>query len=190
MVKFLAASGLSVAAALAGGYLTIPFEGSVKNKQGEHIAYKDPVGIVTACYGQTGKDMYGRQIKMGMKYSEEECLIMLSKTLKSFEVELNRVVLVPYKSDYMKASLIDFTYNVGISNVSASTLLRKLNAREYDLTCDQLTNWVYAKKKKLPGLVTRRTKEWEWCMGIVPPEVEITHRELTESVAKSFSEKE
>lgn len=188
--KFFAGLGLSVAAALAGGFLTIPFEGSVKNKNGEHTVYRDPVGVITACYGQTGKDLYGRPIKLGMKYSEEECLTMLSKTLTSFEKELDSVVRVPYKSEYMKASLIDFTYNVGIYNVKSSTLLKKLNHKEYSATCDELTKWVYAKKQKLKGLVVRRAEEWNWCMGGVDYEVIITQREIAKIVADTISKKE
>lgn len=183
--KKMAMLGLSIAASLSAGYLTIAFEGAVTDKEGYHVVYKDPVGILTYCYGQTGRDMYGRMPKLGMKYSEQECLTMLSKTLKLFEQELDKVVNVPYKSDYQKAALIDFTYNLGISSVKSSTLLRKLNAKDHEGACDELSKWVYAKKVKLPGLVVRREEERLWCLGQVSGDVKITHLELTKMVATS-----
>lgn len=157
--------GLSVPLVLSATYLTAPSEGLVLG------TYKDPVGIVTSCYGHTGKEL-----SMRMKFSEEECARKLGKDLLLHDKQLSQVVIVPYQSPYMHAALVDFTYNVGIGNVKSSTLLKKLNTGDYDGACYELTKWVYAKQNgiaiKLKGLVTRRTKEYRWCMGDVPESVE------------------
>mgnify|MGYP001443598590 CR=1 FL=1 len=182
ITKKLVALGLSASAALSAGYLIVPWEGSVKNKKGEHVAYIDAVGVPTACYGQTVRDLYGKTIRKGMIYSEKECLIMLEKSVKHFESVVDRNVRVPYASPYQKSALISFNYNLGEGNLRSSTLLRQLNAGQHEAACEQLIRWVYAKKKKLKGLVDRRSEEMLWCMGDVPYEVEITFSEITEMV--------
>jgi len=163
--------GLSVPLVLAGTYLTAPSEGLVLG------TYKDPVGIVTSCYGHTGKEL-----RMGMKFSEKECAKQIGEDLLLHDKQLFQVVKVPYQSPYMHAALVDFTYNVGIGNVKSSTLLKKLNAGDYASACYELTKWVYAKQNgiaiKLKGLVTRRTKEYQWCMGEVPEEVKNEYAQL------------
>lgn len=183
LAKKLSALGLSISAALAGGYLIIPYEGSVTNSQGVHVAYKDPVGIDTACYGQTGKDLYGRTIRAGMRYTEDECLQMLTTSIQSFERSVDRLVKVDYASYYQKAALISFAYNVGEGNLATSTLLRNLNSGNHIAACNELSRWVYAQKRKLKGLEVRREEERRWCLGEVPYDPQTTLGELIELVS-------
>lgn len=168
--KSLLALGLSSSLALGGGYLVAPSEGVVLG------TYKDPVGIVTSCYGHTGPEL-----KMGMKFTEDQCIEQLGKDLVKHDRQLRRVVKVDYKSPYQHAALVSFTYNVGIGNVQSSTLLRLLNQGKHEAACEQLTRWIYARENgvliKLRGLVVRRTNEYQWCMGTPPKEV----REIYES---------
>lgn len=184
--KKMAAIGMSVAASLAAGYLIVPWEGSVVNDKKEYVVYLDPVGIPTGCWGQTGTDLYGRLIRKGMTYTEEECLIMLEKSVKHFESVVDRNVRVPYASPYQKAALISFSYNVGEGNLRSSTLLRQLNSGQHEAACEQLARWIYAKKKILKGLVDRRSEEMQWCLGDVPYEVEITFLEIV-NMTKEFN---
>lgn len=189
LAKWVAAGTLSVGGFLSVGSLIEPHEGTVKNKQGMHIAYIDAVGIPTVCYGQTGKDLYGRTIRVGMPpFTEQECTEMLLKTVVEFEKEIDRLVKVDYRSDYQKAALISFVYNVGVGNFASSTLLKDLNKGLHDSACSRLSDWVYAKKKKLNGLVKRREEEMQWCMGNVPQSVRMTYTEITDFV-KNTSEK-
>lgn len=187
MSKYLAGLGLSTAVALAGGYLIVPWEGAVKDKQGFHISYLDAIGIPTLCYGETQKGLYGEPIKLGMKYSEEECLQLLAKSIPKYEKDVEGMVKVEFQSTYQKSALISFTYNVGKGNVSSSTLLRELNKGNHAYACNKLADWVYAKKKKLNGLVARRADEYKWCMGEVPYEVEVTYSEIVD-MARNLSE--
>lgn len=183
--KWLAAAGASVAVALSGGYLIKPQEGSVKDSNGMHVAYLDAVGVPTICYGQTGSDLYGNKIKLGMKLSEAECMEMLLRTMQKFEKDVDKMVKVPYKSDYQKAAFISFAYNVGAYSMETSTLLRKLNSGQHDEACDRLSDWVYAKKKKLGGLVKRRAEEKAWCMGQVPYEVDVNYSTIVDLVKQT-----
>ena len=57
------------------------------------------------------------------------------------------------------AALVDFAYNLGIGNLRASALCRRVNAGEWDLVPGELMRWVRAGGRVLPGLVRRRAAE-------------------------------
>ncbi len=65
--------------------------------------------------------------------------------------------------DTRKAALASFVYNVGETQFSRSTLLRKLNAGDVKGACAELSRWVYAGGKVYKGLVNRRMAERELC---------------------------
>lgn len=154
IAAFLAA-GISASGAYVAYDLTLPSEGLVLSP------YPDPVGLTTYCVGHlaTKNDVLKKS------YTEEECLSLFAKDWIKHEKELDSVVKVKYASDWQKAALIDFTFNNGIGNVSSSTLLKLLNQGKHKKACDQLIRWVYAKGKKLGGLVKRRDKTMPYCLG-------------------------
>lgn len=160
LYKKLLGVGLGSALAISGAFIVSPFEGK------ENKAYIDPVGIVTVCYGNTGKEAV-----LGKSYTDDQCLDQMAEDLKQHDKQLMSVVKVPFKSDYQHAAMLSFVYNAGIGNFSSSTMLKKLNAKDYEGSCQELTKWVYAKKKKLKGLVIRRSVEYKYCMGDIPVEV-------------------
>jgi len=149
----LLASGLTLVAALTGSYLIAPQEGYVSK------SYVDPVGIITSCYGHTNANL-----KLGESYTYKECLNTFGKDVSKSEEVVNSVILVPL-TFYQKAALISFEYNVGMTAFAKSTLVKYFNNKQYTLGCDQLSRWVYAKGKKLRGLVKRRNKEKQICLG-------------------------
>lgn len=153
MFMGLSALGVSLAGALSGALLVAPNEGFRAN------TYLDPVGIATICYGHTGPE-----VKPGQKKTEEQCLDNFAEDLEEAEQGVDRVIKVPLNT-YQKAALISFTYNVGEGNLRTSTLAKQFNARQYTAGCDSLLGWVYANKKKLPGLEVRREQERKMCLG-------------------------
>ena len=62
-------------------------------------------------------------------------------------------------TDNQWSALVSFVFNVGIGQFIQSTLKRKLQAGDYEGAANEFRKWVYAKSKKLPGLVKRREKE-------------------------------
>jgi lysozyme len=62
-------------------------------------------------------------------------------------------------NDNQFGALTSFTFNLGVGNLSASTLLKKLNLRDYAVAADEFPRWVRANGKVLPGLVKRRAAE-------------------------------
>lgn len=115
-------------------------------------AYKCPAGVWTIGYGHTA------DVKPGDKISEAEAERLLRKDLIHYEAFVESLN-VSQKQEKFDA-LVDFAYNLGCAALEDSTLLKKIRACRPDKEIRaEFMRWVYSKKKKLPGLVTRR--QWE-----------------------------
>lgn len=62
-------------------------------------------------------------------------------------------------NDAKFAALCDFVYNVGPQNFKTSTLLRVVNAKQFDQVPLQLRRWVRAGGREVEGLKKRRERE-------------------------------
>lgn len=144
--------GLSGASALTLAGIMIPELEGVRD-----TPYYDVAGVLTVCYGHTGKD-----IRPGKKYTPEECQNMLDNDLQPFAQAVERAVTVP-ADEYQKAAMIAFSYNVGITAFAHSSLLRELNAGHFEQACEGLKKWIWAGGKQWKGLMNRREIEYEVC---------------------------
>lgn len=122
-----------------------------------YTPYRDVAGVLTVCYGHTGKD-----IIPGKRYGQQECEKILNADLQPFSRAVEQAVTVP-ADEYQKAALISFSYNVGISAFRRSSVLRYLNAGETEKACASLKKWIWAGGRKWQGLVNRRDVEYEVC---------------------------
>ena len=146
-----------IAAALATAVsLAIPAEGL------RQYAYRDPVGILTVCYGETN----GVQMR---KYSEQECRAMLDQSMLKAIDEVNRCQ--SNLPENVLAAFGDAAYNIGSKvacDVNKSTAARLLKAKDYKGACNQLSRWnkatVAGNLVELPGLTKRREKERQVCL--------------------------
>ena len=86
----------------------------------------------------------------------------MQKAPVPFARSVARSVKVP-ASEYQKAALITFSYNVGVTAFERSAVLRHLNAGNYQAACDGLRQWIYAGGRKWQGLINRREVEREVC---------------------------
>lgn len=121
-------------------------------------AYRDPVGIPTICYGHTGAD-----VRMGQIRTKAECEALLEKDLAVALVSVDRCAgPLPL---HPRAAFADFTLNVGGGAFCRSGIAKKARAGDIAGACADLSKWIYAKKKVLPGLVTRRGKTQLLCDG-------------------------
>lgn len=159
LIAAFVAAGLSAPAAFVAYDLTLPSEGY------EPIPYIDPVGLKTWCVGHLG--MKGEAVKK--QYTDEECMAIFASDWEKHLNQLDSVVKTPYKSEWQRQALNDFTFNNGIGNVKSSTLLKLLNQGKHEQACQQLTRWVKGRVKgvlvTLRGLVTRRDKTMPYCLG-------------------------
>lgn len=120
--------------------------------------YKDPIGIVTACAGHTKTAILGRP------YTRAECAALLEQDLVEHAKGLQQCVKVPLNAG-QTAAFVSFTYNVGVGAFCRSTMVRKLNAGDYEGACNELPKWTKAGGRVLPGLVKRRAAEQAICEG-------------------------
>ncbi|HGJ5864909.1 lysozyme (plasmid) [Arsenophonus nasoniae] len=124
-----------------------------------YYPYKDNGGVVTVCYGHTGKDVIA-----GKRYTEEECQKLLDADLRNAIDTVESSVKVPL-STIQKAALASFVYNVGNTAFANSTLLKKLNAGDIQGACNEMHRWKYDDGKVSKGLINRRKVEQELCQN-------------------------
>jgi len=123
-------------------------------------AYKDPVGIWTIGYGHTSA-AGEPDVTEGMTITQAEAEEILKRDLVKYEKPVADLVKVPL-SQHQFDVLVDFAYNAGVGNLKSSTLLKRVNAGDFDAVPNELMKWTKAKGKELPGLVRRRRAESEW----------------------------
>ncbi len=141
------------ALAIAGAFVPV-YEGTILS------TYVDPVGIPTACMGETGP-----HIRLGQRFTMDECEAMLDASLLRHARGLDACITVPL-ADHEAAAILSWGYNVGVRAACSSTLVKMVNAgRPADEWCAQFDRWVYAAGIKLPGLVRRRAAERDLCEG-------------------------
>ena len=119
----------------------------------ELTAYVCPAGGLTVGYGHTGSDVFE-----GQHVSQAEADELLVKDLNRFERCVNKYVNVEIKQCQFDA-LVSFTFNCGEGAFRDSTLLRLLNASDYEGASGQFSRWVNGSNGPLPGLVRRREAE-------------------------------
>ena len=126
--------------------------------------YKCPAGVPTIGYGATYYPD-GRRVTMQDKpVSEADATDMLRSMLASYEAGVSRYVQVPLTQGQFDA-LVSFAYNLGLSALKSSTLLRLLNLRDYAGAAAQFLRWNRAGGKVLPGLTRRREAERKLFVG-------------------------
>lgn len=126
----------------------------IKDFEGwKDTAYICPAGVLTIGYGSTGP-----HVKAGMKITQERGEELLREDLDRFEKAVTRLVTVPLRQNQYDA-LVSFAFNVGISALERSTLLKRVNARQFDLAFGEFAKWNRAAGKPLAGLTRRRAAE-------------------------------
>ena len=151
---------LSRSAALAG--LCVSLVGGFEGLR--TVAYSDPVGIPTICFGET------RDVHLGEHKTSAECGAMLVSRLAEFEAGMAQC-LKPQVPDKTYAALLSFTYNVGTAAFCGSTLVKKANAGDLIGACNELPKWNRAAGIALAGLTARRGEERVLCLeglGVTP----------------------
>jgi lysozyme len=145
----LAAAGLSAAAILA-------LPGIIREEAMPAVGYRDAVGIPTECAGHTEGAVVGRVSTI------DRCLTLAAADADRFDKRIRPCIKVPI-SDVTRSAFISFSFNVGSTAFCTSTMARRLNAGDVRGACAQFDKWVYAKGRKLPGLVSRRARERAQC---------------------------
>ncbi|MNU90792.1 Lysozyme RrrD [compost metagenome] len=129
---------------------------TIKDHEGLRLtAYKDGGGVWTIGYGHTGSD-----VREGLTIPLSEAERLLTRDLRVAEGYVNRLVQVKLTQNQFDA-LVSFVYNVGGDAFAKSTMLRLLNAGEYEGAANQFLRWNKDNGKVVDGLTNRRRKERE-----------------------------
>ena len=123
-------------------------------------AYRCPAGILTIGYGHTSA-AGAPEVTEGMTITQDEAESILKKDLVKYEKPVAELVKVDLTQNQFDV-LVDFAYNAGVGNLKSSTLLKKVNANDFDAVPDELMKWTKGGGKVLPGLVKRRQAEGAW----------------------------
>jgi lysozyme len=141
---------------------------SIKRHEGSrNRMYKDPVGLPTIGVGHlltrseltSGKIVISSQVvhwREGL--TDRQVTDLLAQDIHKFEEAVNKSILVTLNQNQFDA-LVSLAFNIGEGAFQKSTLLRKLNAKDFGGAADQFLRWIYSAGRKLPGLVTRRKEE-------------------------------
>ena len=93
-----------------------------------------------------------------MKITQVQAEAYLKSDLTTYERAVNKYVKVPINQNQFDA-LVSFSFNCGIGALKTSTLLKKLNNKDYSGAAHELLKWNKSNGKVLNGLTKRRKEE-------------------------------
>ena len=103
-------------------------------------------------------------VKMGDSITPPKALQRALQDIQQFEGAIKRCVTVPlHQREY--DAYTSLTYNIGQTAFCNSTLVRKLNAQDYEGACKEILRWDRFQGKPLSGLTKRRQAEFQQCVG-------------------------
>jgi lysozyme len=126
------------------------------------VAYKDIIGVWTACYGET------RGIRAGMKFTKAECDKMFLEGLNDFAMKMEQCV--PSMADEAATpptryvAHLSLAYNIGTGAYCKSSIARKQNAGDVKGACEAFNLYNRAGGRVIRGLVLRRADERQYCL--------------------------
>jgi lysozyme len=147
----------SVAAISVAGALAVQTVGGFEGLR--LYAYRDVIGVWTACYGETAG------VKPGMKFSKGTCSNMLVDSLIKHEQGMRACMAAPDALP-IKVYVADLalTYNIGAGGFCNSTVVRLQNAGALGASCAVFPRYNRAAGRVIAGLVTRREAERKLCL--------------------------
>jgi lysozyme len=122
--------------------------------------YRDVAGFPTIGYGHLVKPH--ESFPNGI--TEPQAATILSSDVQDAEQAVARLVKVALTQGQFDA-LVDFCFNLGAARLAGSTLLRELNAGDYQAAARQLLAWDHAGGAVVAGLKARREAELKLWTG-------------------------
>jgi len=117
------------------------------------VVYLCPGGYYTIAWGhRCSKDHPPIDKFIGEAYLRSDLMIALRGTIRTCPI------LLTVHESWLGA-IVDFAFNLGVGQLQASTLRRRINEQDWDGVVVELNKWVYGGGKKLKGLVLRRQAE-------------------------------
>jgi len=121
-----------------------------------------PRGELTIGYGHTSA-AGAPKVVPGMKITKAEAEKIFKRDIQKYVNQVNELVTTELTQNQFDA-LVSFQYNTGA--LGKSTLLKRVNARQFDQVPAEFMKWVNDNGKLVPGLVNRRRAEVALWRGI------------------------
>lgn len=115
-------------------------------------AYKDGGGVWTIGYGHT------QGVKSGQTCTAEQAEAWYLSDVQSAEHDVELYVTVPLNQGQFDA-LVDWTFNLGGERLRKSTMLRRINDKDFDAALKEMLRWKYDNGVEVAGLLARRQEE-------------------------------
>ncbi|MDN4481843.1 lysozyme [Demequina muriae] len=115
-------------------------------------AYRDSGGRWTIGYGHTAG------VREGDTITQAQADTFLKADVAATVHAVNGMVKVPVSQCQFDA-LVDFAFNCGANALMHSTLLKKLNAGDYDGAAAEFLRWDHDNGQRVAGLTKRRTAD-------------------------------
>ena len=123
------------------------------------VAYQDQVGVWTIGYGHTGNG-----VASGLTITQDQAIDLLTSDVAASAAYVNAAVTVELQQNEFDA-LVDFVFNLGRGAFAGSTLLKNLNAGQFDAAAAQFDLWDHAGGQVVAGLLRRRQAEQAMFQG-------------------------
>lgn len=119
-------------------------------------AYNDVAGKLTIGWGHLV--LRGEGYHLGDTITQEQADGIFIRDLEPAAQAVENAVTVDLNDNQFSA-LISFAFDLGGGALRSSTLLRELNAGNYDSAADQFLRWNKAGGREVAGLTRRRNAE-------------------------------
>jgi lysozyme len=134
------------------GFPNYAYTDIIKKYEGLSLTkYVCPGGVSTIGYGHSN-------VENLEKITENDADILLGKDIFRVHQQLKKYVKVRLNRNQIDA-LTSFVFNIGETQFSKSTLLKKLNAGDTKGAAEEFLRWNKAGGNVLKGLIKRRTEE-------------------------------
>lgn len=118
--------------------------------------YLDTKGVATIGFGTTYYPDGKRVTMQDKTITRDEALALAMHHIKNeVETPINKLIKTKLNQNQYDA-IVSLVYNIGIGNFSTSTVLRKINAGDFDAAADAFLLW-----NKPAELIGRRKRERE-----------------------------
>ncbi|MBK8037710.1 MAG: lysozyme [Verrucomicrobiaceae bacterium] len=135
----------------------------VKHFEGLYLeAYQCTAGIWTIGYGHTGLRHNDGTVRQGRKITAQEAEQLLARDLEIFAAGVSRLLLPKVAAalnENQFGALVSFAFNLGLANLSKSTLIQRINALRWKDCPAEFLKWNRASGRILRGLTRRRQSE-------------------------------
>lgn len=135
-------------------------------------AYQDIVGVWTIGYGTTAMADVGIVPAKGMTITQDRAEDLLRLGVDKFAATVDALITAKVNQN-QRGAVICLSYNIGPTALAKSTVLRELNAGNYDKAAAAFQMWNKAGGVVSKGLVRRREAERQLFMTPVTADMHI-----------------